>query len=203
MSTVVVEDRDYRNPSLIMHLYMTVTVLQKCFIFLGCLLCNPFRLSFSISTHRDGFFQKCQHSTRNALVFIKKFFFLDFVGLEPSGSWSSCRRESNELVGYITGPYWDGPVVYQKKKRLWVGGPQSPFSTSSSFILFFVSLPSFLYLFLFHSLLRLTSFLYLFLFLSLFRLTSFLSQNKNQEIFFFFNNSLKTMRSILEKCKLS
>ena len=54
-----------------------------------------------------------------------------------------------------------------------VGGPQSPFSISSSFILFFVSLPfflktklpgwrpsiAFLYLFLFHSLLRLTSFL--------------------------------------------
>ena len=54
-----------------------------------------------------------------------------------------------------------------------VGGPQSPFSISSSFILFFVSLPFFLktkipgwrpsiailYLFLFHSLLRLTSFL--------------------------------------------
>ena len=54
-----------------------------------------------------------------------------------------------------------------------VGGPQSPFSISSSFILFFVSLPfflktklpgwrpsiAFLYLFLFHSLLLLTSFL--------------------------------------------
>ena len=57
--------------------------------------------------------------------------------------------------------------------QFWVGGPQSPFSISSSFILFFVSLPfflktklpgwrpsiAFLYLFLFHSLLRLTSFL--------------------------------------------
>ena len=120
-----------------------------------------------------------------------------------------------------------------------VGGPQSPFSISSSFILFFVSLPfflktklpgwrpsiAFLYLFLFHSLVRLTSFLsqkpnfrvgdpqspfsisssfilffvsipfflktklpgwrpsiailYLFLFHSLLRLTSFLSQNQN------------------------
>ena len=63
--------------------------------------------------------------------------------------------------------------------HFWVGDPQSPFSVSSSFILFFVSLPFFLktkipgwrpsiaclYLFLFHSLLH---------------LTSFLSQNQNQ-----------------------
>ena len=59
------------------------------------------------------------------------------------------------------------------KPKFRVGDPQSPFSISSSFILFFVSLPFFLktkipgwrpsiailYLFLFHSLLRLTSFL--------------------------------------------
>ena len=59
------------------------------------------------------------------------------------------------------------------KPNFRVGDPQSPFSFSSSFILFFVSLPfflktklpgwrpsiAFLNLFLFHSLLRLTSFL--------------------------------------------
>ena len=36
------------------------------------------------------------------------FFFCDFVGLEPSGTWSPCRRESNALVGYTTGPSSSG-----------------------------------------------------------------------------------------------
>ena len=36
------------------------------------------------------------------------FFFCDFVGLEPSGTWSPCIRESNALVGYTTGPSSSG-----------------------------------------------------------------------------------------------
>ena len=48
----------------------------------------------------------------------KVFFFLDFVGLEPSGAWSPRRR-----AGYTTGPSSeDGPVVYPANvfdSRLW------------------------------------------------------------------------------------
>ena len=37
----------------------------------------------------------------------RKVFFWDVVELEPSGTWSPRRRESNALAGYE-----DGPVVY-------------------------------------------------------------------------------------------
>ena len=41
----------------------------------------------------------------------KSFFFWDFVGLEPSGTESPRRQESNALAGYTTGPSSDGQVV--------------------------------------------------------------------------------------------
>ena len=63
--------------------------------------------------------------------------------------------------------------------EFWVGGPQSPFSISSSFILFFVWLPFFLKTKI-PGWRPSIAFLYLFLFHSLLRLTSFLSENQNQ-----------------------
>ena len=93
---------------------------------------------------------------------LEEAFFWDGVILEPSGTQSPRRQESNPLAGYTIGR----PVVYpanafdsrlrgdwvllgssptqSKKKTFRVSGPQSPFSVSSSCILFFVLLLFFL-----------------------------------------------------------
>ena len=50
----------------------------------------------------------CREVLSEQQVLYLFFCVCDFVGLEPSGTWSPRRRESNALVGYTTGPSSSG-----------------------------------------------------------------------------------------------
>ena len=75
--------------------------------------CKSYELPALIKHRRKETTRLNERSTSSERMLLSrlKIFFWDFVGLEPSGTWSPRWRESNALAGYTTGPSI-GPVVY-------------------------------------------------------------------------------------------
>ena len=87
------------------------------------------------------------YAPNKKMLMYKKLLFWDFVRHEPSVTKSPHRWEPNARDGHTIGPSLRMVQVRQnlkKKKTFGVGSQQSPFSISSSFILFLVFLPFFL-----------------------------------------------------------